>query len=189
MTQQTGRVGWVGSKKLSGRNYFSFNLVGVKDMFFRTGTVDTGVVKGDEVSFEYVEDKWGLQVDVKSIVKASAPAATQNAPDVGKVATKDNYWDKKAQDDKVRQHIISYQAATNTALKVVETAISLDILPKPSGSKIADKFDSLMSMVEQVADDLVLKFENAPNHIKELKAILGETEAAVDATEGGLSDD
>ncbi len=184
----TGRVGWVGSKKLSGRNYYSFNLIGVKDMFFRTGTVDAGLVKGDQVSFEYEENQYGLQVDVKSIVKDATPSATQNAPAVGKVATKDNYWEKKAQDDKIRQHIISYQAATNTALKVVETAIQLDILPKPAGSKIADKFDSLLAMVEQVADDLVLKFENAPAHIKELKAISQVADSAEDV-DGGISDD
>jgi len=188
MTQQTGRVGWVGSKKLSGRMYYSFNLIGVKDMFFRTGTVDTGLVKGDQVSFEYSEDNYGLQVDVKTVVKDSAPSATQNAPPVAGVATKDNYWEKKGQDDKIRQHIISYQAATNTAIKVVETAIQLDILPKPTGSKIADKFDSLVALIEQVADDLVLKFENAPEHIKELKAM---TQVAEEATnvEGDLSDD
>ena len=53
--------------------------------------------------------------------------------------------------------------ATNTAniaTNIVVAALDKDILPLPA--KKGDKFDALLSMVEEVADGLVVRYANAP---------------------------
>lgn len=165
-------VKWAGGKDIKGRTYFSFNLVDVDD-FFRCGTNDPNVKKGDMITFKYdIDPKWGNQVDVKSVEvvdkapeQKAAPAAKKNA---GTAVGRDDYWANKEAADVDRQKIISLQAATNIATNIVTAALQADVLPLPT--KKAEKFDALLAMVEQVADDLVVRYVNAPQRVDELTA-------------------
>lgn len=173
MSEQVGVVKWMGGKTIKGRTYYSFNLVDV-DGFFRCGQDEPQIKKGDMISFSYETDQWGDQVDKKSIVvldevkeevKAAAPVKKQSG---GTAVGRDDYWANKEAADVDRQKIISLQAATNIATNIVTAALAADALSLPA--KKAEKFDALLAMVEQVADDLVVRYVNAPAHIDELVA-------------------
>ena len=171
--QATGVVKWEGGKEIKGRTYFSFNLVDV-DGFFRCGTKQPKLSKGDTVSFTYeIDPQWGNQVDVPSVkVVDSAPKGVttpQAGGGSGKAVGRDDYWANKELADVDRQKIISLQAATNIATNIVVAALAAEVLPLPA--KKAEKFDALLAMVETVADTLVVRYVNAPSRVDELTTI------------------
>ena len=165
----TGVVKWAGGKDIKGRTYFSFSLVDV-DGFFRCGTDNPNVNKGDSVSFNYdIDPKWGNQVDknsIKVVDSAPAQAPASKGTSAGTAVSRDDYWANKEAADVDRQKIISLQAATNIATNIVTAALSADILALPT--KKAEKFDALVAMVNQVADDLVVRYVSAPAHVDKL---------------------
>ena len=186
--QLQGVVKWAGGKDIKGRTYFSFNLVDVDD-FFRCGTNDPKVNKGDSISFEYeIDPKWGNQVDTKSVkVSDSAPKQKSAASPSGSGIGRDEYWANKEAADVDRQKIISLQAATNIATNIVVAALQAEVLPLPA--KKAEKFDALLAMVEQVADDLVVRYVNAPEHVDDLVVMHAQQEPVDKKNYGGDMDD
>jgi hypothetical protein len=177
----SGKVTYVGSKVFKGRTYWSFKIDSKPDDFFRTGLEEPNFAKGKVISFDYEVTQYGNEVIVPSIVHVDVEAAPKAsvAPKAAKVASesgrnpKDEYWEKKAQEDIDRQKIISYQAATKTAITIINAAVALDILPVVGKSK-PEKWESLNALVTAVADDLVVKYMNAPAHLDELLASVVE---------------
>jgi hypothetical protein len=172
----SGKVTYVGSKVFKGRTYWSFKIDSMPDDFFRTGLVEPNFAKGKVISFNYEVTQYGNEVDVASIVHVDtdSPPTAHVSPVAGKPDAradksnpKDKYWEDKAKDDLDRQKIISYQAATNTAVAIIQIAISQDALPVAGKTK-ADKWESIRSLVAGVADDLVVTYMNAPAHVDSL---------------------
>lgn len=172
MSEQTsGVVTRISSKPMGSRGgtVYSFQLA--DGDWYRTGWKDSGVEEGDSITFNYDEDQYGLQVDINSIKKGEKVA--QNTP-VDKAVTankkkgnsRDSYWEDKAVDDKIRQNIISYQAAWTQANVLVATALSNGLLE----TKGADnkKFGNLFTYVEGVAMDIFEKYLHGDDAAKDL---------------------
>lgn len=191
MSNQQGVVKWAGSKDIKGRTYFSFNLVDI-DGFFRCGTRDPNVNKGDAIEFTFeVDPKWGNQVDTKTVKVVDSAPEVAPAPLVqpaSKVAVgRDDYWANKELADVSRQKIISLQAATNTATSIVTAALAADVLPLPT--KKAEKFDALVFMIHELADFLVVRYTTAPAHVDLLVLDDSMKEVEDNKNYGGEMDD
>lgn len=166
MQQANGVVERAGEKKWKNNVFYNFSLVG-DDNLYRTGTIDYGLKEGDEVEFEYEVSNYGN--DVKSVkitgnvpveknkAKTSAGNAAKKYNGGGK--SKDDYWTQKAEDDKTRQRVISYQAANKTAVDIVKIALEQDAVSL--GSAKAKKLDALLAVIDQVTEDIFLKYQAA----------------------------
>lgn len=133
------------------------------DNFYSTSFDKPSFNEGDEVRFEYEEDKYGNKVNmasIKSRVAAEKPVVTKGAP-AKSVGGRDSYWEEKDRYDKeVKQSLISYQAATNVAKDLAIAALNAGILPT-AGSKKADKFESFMDIVREIREDVYSDYYNA----------------------------
>ena len=76
------------------------------------------------------------------------PARATADTTADKKATKDDYWNQKAEDDKARQKQISFQAAYNTALAILTQEIALGLVKlgtdKASAPKKLAAFEALL---------------------------------------------
>ena len=91
--QLTGTVQRVSEKQLPSGLYHSFML---DDAWYRTGKIKAkGIEAGYKVQFDFTEDKYGKQVDIKSIkFKAGeAPPATNSGSK--KAVGRDDFWSNK----------------------------------------------------------------------------------------------
>jgi len=157
-----GVVGYVGSKEVKGRTYWSFKLDNDEN-WYRTGTFQPKCKKGEYVSFEFETNQYGNQVDSRTIViKEEVGAAKQTPSKAAKATsgglTKDGYWENKEAKDESRQNVISYQAAHNTAATICAAAVANDALPLPS--KKSDKFDAFVEAVRVLALELYTDFSS-----------------------------
>ena len=149
----TGIVNWVGSKDVRGRKYWSFRI-DTAEAWFRTGSDKPPINKGDSVSFTYEETQYGNQVAIDSIKVTQAetrPSAPQ--PSGGGGNNREDYWNKKAEDDKIVQKMIQFNHCTNAAINVAKLALDNGILPLGTGSK-GNKMDALMAQIATIRNAL-----------------------------------
>ncbi|AUR81854.1 hypothetical protein NVP1015O_40 [Vibrio phage 1.015.O._10N.222.51.E5] len=84
--------------------------------------------------------------------QGKAPANRAPAPSGG-VAGKDDYWNKRAEDDKKRQKCIEYQSSRNTAVELVGHLLKAELVALPT--KKADKMDAVLALVDTLTDRYV----------------------------------
>ncbi|AUR83404.1 hypothetical protein NVP1139A_42 [Vibrio phage 1.139.A._10N.261.48.C6] len=84
--------------------------------------------------------------------QGQAPANRAPAPSGG-VAGKDDYWNKRAEDDKKRQKCIEYQSSRNTAVELVGHLLKAELVALPT--KKADKMDAVLALVDTLTDRYV----------------------------------
>lgn len=159
-TASSGVVSYVGAKEIRGRKYWSFALEGGKD-FFRTGTKNPNLSRGDEIEFEYTiaeYDGKSLEVDPATIKKTGIRGVASGGKSTVTASSRDSYWEKKAEEDAKRQLIISLQAATNTAISLVNMMLEHEMIKLPAKAKQADHVTQL---VHDVAEDLFTRFLSA----------------------------
>jgi hypothetical protein len=152
MERAFGYVEKVTSKEIKGKTYYGFTLSG-DDKLYRAGQINPNVSKGAKVSFNYQEGDYGPVVDLKSlkIYKGKEPAT-------GDVVNKDDYWRNKETSDQARQKQISYQAATNTALTMVNFAIDKGYLK--IGAKAS--MEAYVASVVQLAEEVYNNYQTKP---------------------------
>lgn len=163
----------------------SFKLEG-NNQWFRTGTDAIPAGRGQSVKF--VAD--GVNVDMKTfeVVESSVQSApnvgatttptrtTSTSPRAG-AGTKDSYWEAKEARDIAKEE--RYQAvaeprmalsvAVQAAADVVVAAINKDALSFGSAAK-AKKLGLLTDYVKEVALDLAVFIQDAPNQIAQYKS-------------------
>ena len=167
----SGVVGWVGSKDIRGRKYWSFRIDG-NDNWFRTGSDKPPLKNGDNVSFAYEETQYGNQVAIDSIkVSADAPPAS-GASSSGGASSRDDYWSRKEETDQFVQRMIQFNHCTNAAVSVAKLALDAGILPLGSGSK-AGKMDALLAQVSAIRNALYDEVEDFSGALAKHKEAFG----------------
>lgn len=109
----------------------------INEDWFNCGFDNPNISKGDSIEFSFTEDKFGKNVDVKSIQKStSAPVATSS----GKARAVPVSGD--------RQVSIVYQSQHRDAIEAVNFMITNGLVKLPT--KQADKYDTYMELVKTV---------------------------------------
>ena len=184
--KKAGLVARTGSKQHSKWTFWSFALEGEKGVYYRTGSQSLGIQKGQYVEFEYDEVEnngyTNLNVNPKSLKiteaqQAASPKEHEAAPAAsyskGKVLSKDDYWNRKEDRDVDKDRLVSYQAATNTALSVVSKAIDLGFLkiPAPKSAKDVAPFDAFTALVDDEAERIYRVYQNIPGRYEEIMEV------------------
>lgn len=190
IVEESGVVKRVGSKKVGKRVYYNFTLED-DDTLYMTGTKRPDFDEGDEVSFECEDTDYGWMVDMdtvevdeaeerprrrkKSSSKKKGKSASKkkthtsrgrSAESVAKSSgnkksDRDAYWEQKAIDDKHRQHIISYQAAYNTALEMIKAGLDAGVVKLATEkAAVGKKWQSLQDQVKDLAQELYTEFNS-----------------------------
>jgi len=178
MSEVTGYVEAANNRESGGKRYFSILVDGT---WYGCGVRNPKVNKGDKVKFEASQNGKYWNVDMNSFKskEGEAPQVSQNksagsykkSGGGGGGQTTENwearqkYWDNKEQLDVERQQIISFQAATNTAIEMVNSGIAQGFLTV-AGSKKNEKWESYKEYVLGVAKDLFAVYLAAPTTAK-----------------------
>jgi hypothetical protein len=85
-------------------------------------------------------------------VKQAEPRATAQAT-AGGGNNREDYWNKKAEEDKIIQKMIQFNHCTNAAINVAKLALEQGILPLGTGSK-GNKMDALMAQIATIRNAL-----------------------------------
>lgn len=133
--QAQGRVSYVGSKPYGSKVLWSLRLQN-NDAWFNCGERDPNVKSGDNVEFEYTVNPNGKsQVSIPTVrvlAGATATTVTQSQPSSSfKGNGKEEYWENRAADDKLKDLRIQHQSARNAAIEVVGILVSKDLLTLP----------------------------------------------------------
>lgn len=193
----TGTVTTVYSKKVGNRGGKTHSFILNDDgVWFNCGFDDPKLKEGDEITFEWCEDEYAPgkvsnKVDIDTIVIGTpAPKDNPKKTPAGKkgASSRDDYWNQKAEDDRVRQNIISFQAAFNTATSIVNTVVSQDpeVFEAIAGKTKKNRTDKYLSYVEGVAIDIFEKFLHGNDLATE---ILKKEEESVNHSAGDSLDD
>ena len=188
----TGYVEAANSREAGGKTYFSMLVDGT---WYGTGTVNPKVSKGDKVRFEASQNGKYWNADMKTFEskEGEAPKTSQgksassygggnkggNGAGSENWEARQKYWDNKELLDIERQQIISLQAATNTSIEIINSAIGHGIVTIP-GSKKADKFDGYVELVKGTAMDLFGMYLSAPDMADGAKAGNAEVVGSID---------
>ena len=144
----------------------------VEGSYYGCGFQPPACSEGDYVSFQIEQNNRGYwnvsgNIEVKSGGNpAPQKQASAKGPQTGN--SRDQYWQEKEQRDIANQKIIQYQSSRNAAIELVRTAVENDALSL--GTKKADKFDILVSIVDEITD----KFEKDCKDIREHGERTGE---------------
>ena len=161
-----GVIGWAGSRRYGGKTLYSFKFDG-SDTFYRCGEVNPNISQGDVVSFEYSTDRNNNYIcDVNTIKKTGGEAPKSSGGGTGgQKRQSGGGGGTRYQADDDRQKVISLQAATNTAVAITKIAVEGGMLKLGAQGK---QFDALKAVVDKLADELVVKYMNAPAHVTSL---------------------
>ena len=162
-TEVVGQVQAISAKQLSSGLYHSFCMA---DTWYRTGTKKIeGVEKGYKVKFEFTEDKYGKHVveNTFKFKEGEAPPAAAKKSYGGGAKNNSEFWEKKEIRDIETQKRISFQAATNSATVLVNSALDREYLSKPTG-KMADKFAAYTAMVLEETLRLYKLYQEVPEN-------------------------
>lgn len=166
MVSTNGVVAKAGAKKWKDKTFYNFTLVN-DETLYRTGFTNYDLKEGDQVEFEWEQTQYGS--DVKSLQvtghtevdknKANTSAGTAANNYGGKGNSREDYWSQKAEDDKARQVIISFQAANKTAVDIVKMALEQEALSL--GTAKAKKMDALLAAVDEVTERIFAQYQHA----------------------------
>jgi len=206
MSEASGVVTFTFSKKAGNRGgqIYSF-IINDDGIWYSCGFEDPKLKEGDSISFSYEADEWAPgkvsnKVDLSSIVIAEKapdkPKTTPKKQGSGGAKVQENwdarakYWENKEGQDTVRQNIISYQAAFNTATTILTTMCKsnpevYDYLAGNTAKtqkKAGVQIENFTANVEALATDIVGKFIQGDIVVKQLQEAL--VSGAVDHTDG-----
>jgi len=203
MIEMDGVVEKVGHKRIGKRTYYNFFLED-DDTMYRTGTTETDVQEGDTVAFEYEDGEYGAMVDLDSLeieegerkpkrrssskkkatskkrpAKASRGRGSRDVADKSNSSnklSKDDYYKNKEVKDENRQKIISFQAAYNTALNILNSQLGLGLVTLgAANAKAGKKLEVFNELLEAKAQELFGKF-NAAVSLSATVAIVDDVE-------------
>jgi hypothetical protein len=210
MSETSGVVTFTFSKKAGNRGgkIYSF-IINDDGIWYSCGFEDPKLKEGDSISFSFEEDEWAPgkvsnKVDLSSIVveeKApDKPKPTNKKQKQGAGGTKvqenwdarAKYWENKEGQDIVRQNIISYQAAFNTATTILTTMCKSnpDVYMYLAGNtaktqkKPGVQIENFTTNVEALATEIVGKFIQGDLVVKQLQEAEALVNGAVDHTDG-----
>ena len=172
-----GVVDWAGGKDFRGNTLYSMKI---GEQWFRTGTTNPNVSRGDFVSFEFDFDGKGNNVNMNTFVRKTQEERAPNVvPNNVRAVTRGGGASRKpayeANDD--RQKMISWQAAVNTAIALVNGGISNGYVTI-AGRKGDVKYDAYKAMVLQEARDLFRLTQVVPDEYDSLVAAASEVATA-----------
>ncbi len=158
-----GVVQAISAKQLASGLYHSFVM---DEVWYRTGKNKVeGIEKGNRVKFEFDEDKYG-----KHLIEATFDFKVGEAPEPAakksyNAAPKNNteFWAAKELRDIDTQKRISFQAATNSATALVNSALEQGFLTKPTGNA-AKKFPAYTAMVFEETLRLYKLYQEVPEN-------------------------
>lgn len=139
------------------------------DVWFIYGNNKPSCNKGDQVEFTY-EDKGKFKVIDTTTLKVVGNTPVSG----GYKDSKEDYWQNKAETDKVIQKVIQYQAARRDAITLVTAGISSGALKLPT--KSGEAFDSMVDYVESTTNTLYSKIEQEFYSVEEDSASIGDNE-------------
>jgi len=147
-----------------------------------------GVFDGATVRFSWVQNGKYKNITEGTVqVKEGAPTQTKSytqkaSGGASDYAKKEKYWLDKEQRDIDTQKRISYQAAMNTSINLVNTMLEGGFMTAPKG-KVADKHEAYMAMVYETADELFRVYQTLPENADEILAA-GTVDTSIDVKEG-----
>jgi hypothetical protein len=97
--------------------------------------------------------QFGGQPQQQQPMRRSSQPTQPNVQPPARTNSKDDYWTKKAEDDKSRQKVIEYQAARNSAIEVVGILLANDAVAIPAQK--AKKLDAVLALVDTITDRFV----------------------------------
>ena len=149
-----------GSGRAAGKTMYSIKLEG-DDKYYGCYTTQPNCKAGDMVELEYKQNGNYANADTKTLrVTGSGSAPQQSGGGTAKVNSRDKYWeDKDAYDKQVRQPLICYQSATNSAVQIACAALDKDILAL--GQKKGDKLENFTKIVNKLRDEIYTSYETA----------------------------
>lgn len=137
--------------------------------YYGTGPVNVeqkyGLSAGDTIEFETEQRGKYTNADPSTIKKVSG--GSPQAASAGAV-TKNDYWAKKEEGDKLRQLIIEHQSSRNAAIHMVDVLLKNAAIAVPA--KKAAQYDFCIALVDKITakfnDDLemVKQFETLPTN-------------------------
>ena len=137
------------------KNAGGFYGVLIADTWYGAGKYEPKFKEGDEIQFEFTKNKnynnlvFGTE---KVIEEGTGPAATASASGASG-GTKATNWDLK---DKR----IAYQGSRNSALKLVELALTNDAITLPT--KKSDRFEAIEELVYNLTNSYYEAMYNDP---------------------------
>jgi hypothetical protein len=168
MSEVIGVVARVTDKVLPSGTYWSFVLDG-DPQWYRTGRDKPKFEAGYKVKFNATEDKYGTHCDLKTVEfrEGEAPPAAAPAKAAGGKSDyqlRTAYWDAKELRDIENQKRISYQAATNTAIALVNAALASEAIVLPASKAKGKRFEVLTEIVTTEADRIYAVYAAAPDN-------------------------
>jgi len=143
--QAQGQVYKVFTKQFGSTVLYSIKLES-DDKYYGTGRINPNVQPGEVVSFEFSMNAKGYpEADVNTISRV-----TNQSPVSGGGRTSPPVSD--------RQLMISYQAAHNTAIGLLQTAVATESLTVPGKNK-GEKLDALRSMFFALSDEIFVRYQ------------------------------
>lgn len=146
--------------------------------YLGAGPVDVeaelGISPGDTIEFETYKRGKYVNVDVKTIKKVAGGTAPAKKSGGSGNMTKNDYWEKRAEDDKLRQLTIEQQSSRKAAINMLDVILKNGAIAMPN--KKASQYDFCMDLVDKITakfnDDLeqVKQFETLPTNSTEVEA-------------------
>tara|TARA_R110000751_G_scaffold249031_8_gene348803 strand:- start:5814 stop:6461 length:648 start_codon:yes stop_codon:yes gene_type:complete len=164
---------------------YSFSLDEHDGPLYGMGTVEPTFGKGDTVKFSWEMNKKNYPtVDKGSLqVKPGGPApqAQQGMPATKAKGGGENwdarakYWEAKEKHDlEVIQPRISYQAAFNQAVGLIDVALKNDAVSIGSEKTAPNKkFDNLLAVVRKTAAEIYLDYLNVHDELPQARVVEG----------------
>ena len=188
MSEVIGIVSKISEKVLPSGTYFSFILDG-DNQWYRTGRDKPKFMPGHKVKFQSKTDQYGTHCDLKTVQfkegeapPAQAPAAAKSTGGKSDFQMRQAYWEDKEQRDIVNQKRISYQAATNTAIQIVNSALACEAITLPAAKTKGKRFEALQEIIANEADRIYAVYALAPDRHDEL-VVMTTTAKVTDAEE------
>lgn len=162
MPQVTGTVERVNYKDLASGRYWSFL---VADEWYRTNKTKPPFEAGYKVKFDFEENQYGKQVNMDSVKFKEGEAPPKSSGGGGR------------NDD--TQKRISFQAATNSAIAIIDMMFDKGLLELPKSKKADEKVALVTELVMNQAEELFRTYQLVPDNYD---ALMGgdEDEAEVD---------
>ena len=168
MSEVIGVVSKVTSKVLPSGTYWSFVLDG-DPQWYRTGRDKPKFEAGYKIKFTPKTDQYGTHCDLKQVQFKEGEAPPAGAPAKAAAGGKSDfqlrtaYWDAKELRDIENQKRISYQAATNTAIQVVNAALACEAIVLPAAKTKGKKMEALQEIISNEADRIYAIYAAVPD--------------------------
>lgn len=189
MSEIIGVVTKVSEKVLPSGTYFSFVLDG-DNQWYRTGRDKPKFMAGHKVKFQSKTDQYGTHCDLKTLefkegeaAPASSTAGAKAGAPKSDYQQRQAYWEDKEVRDIENQKRISYQAATNTAIALVNAALSNEAIVLPASKAKGKRFEVLQEIISNEADRIYAIYAAAPDRHDSITSTVNLETTYTDAEE------